>query len=182
MNKNMLISVVTVVLVASGIVIWLLGRNTNLDTSSSTNNVSSSRVAEDTTSNASEAETKQSTTTPDSDTGASTSSSNSSASSTTASSDTNAKKATAITYSSGQFSPASVTIPVGASVTFANSDSSISVNIASDPHPSHTNFLSLNLGLLAPGKTSSEVKFDKVGTYSFHNHDNTSQTGKITVQ
>lgn len=182
MNKNILISVGVIILVMSSFVIWLLSRNVDSTTNSSTNNISSTRVAKDSQTNAVEAETKQSTITPDSDTSASTSSSNPPSGATVSGSDESTKNATTITYSSGQFSPASVSVAVGGSVQFINSDTSTSVNIASDPHPSHTNFLTLNLGLLAPGKTSSSVKFEKAGIYGYHNHSNVSQIGTIIVK
>ena len=182
MNKWTMIGIaVAAVLVILGAVFW--SNKQSGDKTSSTAPTSSSRVAEDSVSNDAEAESKVA---PDTTPATSPSSkSDASISSGTASPTSNsatAAKTTTITYSSGSFSPSSVSISIGDSVQFTNSDASISVNIASDPHPSHTDFLSLNLGLLTPGKTSSAVKFDKAGTFGYHNHSNTSQTGAIVVK
>lgn len=90
-------------------------------------------------------------------------------------------KTTTITYTGKTFSPVSVTIVVGDSVSFMNS-SSTSVNIGSDPYPTNTDYLPLNLGLLAPGNTSSKIAFTKAGTYGYHNHLDATQTGTIIVK
>lgn len=91
-------------------------------------------------------------------------------------------KPTIVTYSNGAFSPASVTIAVGDQVQFENSDASRSVNVASDPHPSHTDFPSLNLGMIGVGQSSAAITFDKAGTFGYHNHLNPTQTGTVIVK
>jgi len=101
--------------------------------------------------------------------------------SSTSSSTTAATAATTITYKNGVFSPASASVAVGGSVVFSNTGTT-SVTIDSDPHPSHTDYPPLNLGIVAAGKTSSTVSFTKAGTYGYHNHANSSETGTIVVK
>lgn len=112
--------------------------------------------------------TTKSTTTPDTST-------------TTDTTTTTPQKVAVITYVNNAFSPSVVTIASGGSVTFTNADTK-SINIASDPHPSHTEYPALNLGLLSTGKTSESVSFSKAGTYSYHNHINATQAGTIIVK
>lgn len=78
------------------------------------------------------------------------------------------------------FSSASVTIPVGGTVTFTNVDTE-SHQIASNPHPVHTNFQALNIAVLAPG-ASGAVVFDRAGTFGYHDHLNPGLTGIVIVQ
>ena len=55
--------------------------------------------------------------------------------------------------SNGAVSPSRVTIGVGQSVTFVNNDSRVH-DMASDPHPAHTDCPSMNAaGNLSPGQT-----------------------------
>ena len=86
-----------------------------------------------------------------------------------------------VTYENNAFSPSTVTIKVGETVAFVNKASN-TPQIASDPHPTHTDYLPLNVGALSPGSTSSPVSFTKAGTFGYHNHSNSSQAGKIIVQ
>ncbi len=175
MNKKVIIGISVLVVVIAGALAWSNSKNNNQGTNSTSSTKSSNQVVDD-NNNAIEAPSKQSegsSTVPTTDTSSSSTASNSTT--------TGAKTAT-ITYLSGIFTPGSTSISVGDSVQFTNSDPSVSVNIASGPHPIHNDFTSLNLGLLAPGKTSSAVKFEKVGTFSFHNHSNPSQSGTITVK
>jgi plastocyanin len=85
-----------------------------------------------------------------------------------------------VSISAAGFSPGSVTIPVGRSVTFTNTDTE-SHQIASNPHPVHTNFPSLNIAVLAPA-ASDTVTFDRAGTFGYHNHLNPGLTGIVLVQ
>lgn len=85
-----------------------------------------------------------------------------------------------IKYTSADgFMPSSLTIKAGTTVTFLNTSGQLSVN--SNPHPVHTDYPPLNLGVIQEGQSKS-LTFDKPGTYGFHNHLNPSQTGTITVQ
>ena len=85
-----------------------------------------------------------------------------------------------VTLTANGFSPSPLTVKASTSVTFINkSGSKATVNSA--PHPVHTNYPPLNLGSFADGGTLS-YKFDKPGTYGYHNHLNPSQTGQVVVQ
>ena len=90
-----------------------------------------------------------------------------------------------ITISNGSLSPGSVTISVGQSVRFVNSDSR-SRTMSSDPHPAHTNCPSIgNVGTLATGQTRETFGFAAAGSCGFHDHndpDNNALKGRITIQ
>jgi plastocyanin len=85
----------------------------------------------------------------------------------------------------GAISPTSVTITTGQSVTFVNNDSRVH-NMASDPHPAHTNCPSINaIGVIANGQTKLTNSFSSAGTCGFHDHDdpgNNSLQGTIRIQ
>lgn len=90
-----------------------------------------------------------------------------------------------ITIGSNGVSPSSVSITVGQRVTFVNSSGS-SRELASDPHPSHTNCPSINaLGILGNGETRLTNSFSAAGTCTFHDHgqpDNNGMKGTITIR
>lgn len=85
-----------------------------------------------------------------------------------------------VNITSKGFEPKTLTIGVGATVTWINKSGS-AVNINSDPHPVHTAYPPLNLGIVEDGKSVSLV-FDKLGTYGYHNHLQPSQRGTIIVR
>jgi plastocyanin len=82
-------------------------------------------------------------------------------------------------------SPSQVTITVGQSVTFVNSDTR-SHDMESDPHPAHTACPSIaNVGLLQAGQSKSTFGFSNSGSCGFHDHNDPergSLTGRIVVQ
>lgn len=78
------------------------------------------------------------------------------------------------------FSPATLTIKAGTPVTWTNK-SGENATVSSDPHPTHTNYKPLNLGKFSDGESLS-LTFDKPGTYAYHNHLNSSQTGTVIVE
>lgn len=86
---------------------------------------------------------------------------------------------TVILTSSG-FSPSTLTIKVGTTVTWVNKSGN-AATVNSNPHPVHTDYPPLNLGGFQDGGTLSLV-FNKPGTYGYHNHLNPSQKGTIIVQ
>jgi len=96
-----------------------------------------------------------------------------------------ASGATITIGANGAVSPAQVTIGVGQSVTFVNSDTR-GHQIASDPHPSHTNCPSINaLATIAAGQTRLTNGFSATGSCGFHDHndpDNNALKGRITIQ
>ena len=93
--------------------------------------------------------------------------------------------ATITVGTNGAVSPSTVSIAVGQSVTFVNNDSR-SHELASDPHPAHTNCPSINaLGMVGPGQTKLTNSFSGAGTCGFHDHndpDNAALKGTITIR
>lgn len=82
-------------------------------------------------------------------------------------------------------SPSQVTIAPGQSVTFVNNDTR-SHEMASDPHPTHTNCPSIaNVGLLQPGQSKTSFGFAGTGTCGYHDHNNPESAGlkgRIVIQ
>lgn len=78
------------------------------------------------------------------------------------------------------FQPQTLKIKADQTVTWHN-DSSNQVSINSDPHPTHTKYPPLNLGILSP-KEAISLKFPTLGTFGYHNHLDPSQTGTIIVE
>jgi plastocyanin len=89
--------------------------------------------------------------------------------------------AATISYDGSTFSPAATTVNSGDKVTVKNTSSSTVLDFDSDPHPVHTDNTDLNAGSVAPGK-SVTITVTKKGSFGFHNHDNPTQKGRITIQ
>ncbi len=85
-----------------------------------------------------------------------------------------------VSITSSGFSPKDITVKVGESVTWENTDSA-DHTVNSDPHPTHTLYPFLNVGLIKPTEKKS-VEFTKAGKYTYHDHLNPSLTGSVTVQ
>lgn len=91
------------------------------------------------------------------------------------------KKETVVKITANGFSPKTVTIKAGEMVTWQNTDSA-NHTVNSIPHPTHTLYPILNkVGLMKSGDKKS-LTFPDVGTYSYHDHLNPSNTGSVTVQ
>ena len=94
---------------------------------------------------------------------------------------------TTITITSSGVNPSQVTISQGARVLFVNNDSK-SHNMASDPHPEHTDCPPINnVGLLQPSQSRETGNMTTVRICGFHDHDDpppagAKWTGKITIQ
>lgn len=78
------------------------------------------------------------------------------------------------------FEPQTITIKAGQTVTWTN-QSGTKVFVASSPHPTHTDYPPLNLGVIENGGTKF-LSFPTPGTYKYHNHLNPGQYGSITVE
>jgi len=78
------------------------------------------------------------------------------------------------------FEPSQIKIKRGSKVTWLNESGSV-VSIASDPHPTHTNYPPLNLGILENG-TSVSLVFDSSGNYGYHDHLNPAHKGTVIVE
>jgi len=87
--------------------------------------------------------------------------------------------------SNGALSPAAVTINVGEVVTFVNNDSRTH-EMASNPHPQHTDCSAMNaVSQLQPGQSRNTGSFTNARTCGFHDHINPSSAalqGTITVR
>lgn len=87
---------------------------------------------------------------------------------------------TSITYSSTGFQPGRITIKAGDTVNWTN-QSGTDVGLNSAPHPSHTDYPPLNIGIIQNSDSASLI-FPVPGVYKYHNHLNSSHYGSITVQ
>ncbi len=89
-----------------------------------------------------------------------------------------------VMYTKDGFSPKTLTISVGDTVLWTNATNG-SVYIAPDDHPSHTKYEGVwddtGEGNIASAEDYS-FTFTKAGTYTYHNHLNTAQTGTIVVE
>lgn len=84
-------------------------------------------------------------------------------------------------YTSESFSPSSLEINAGDTITFINK-SNFPMWVASNPHPIHTNLSELdNRKSVANGGTY-KFTFEVVGEYSYHNHLNSGDGGTIIVK
>ncbi len=80
-----------------------------------------------------------------------------------------------ITITSSGVSPKVVTVAQGSRVLFVNNDSRTH-NMASDPHPDHTDCPEINqVGFLTPGESRETGNLVTVRTCGFHDHDDFSQ-------
>lgn len=85
-----------------------------------------------------------------------------------------------VTYSSSGFNPKTITIKVGQTVIWVNQDSAL--QIASNPHPTHTDYPPLNkVGTIAPGQMRS-FTFSTAGTFGYHNHLDPRNSGEVIVE
>lgn len=88
--------------------------------------------------------------------------------------------AASVSITSAGFSPASVSVKVGQTVTWTNNDSTVR-QPAVDPHPAHSNLAGFdsNPGI-APGRSYSYT-FTKAGTWTYHDHLFPFRTGTVVV-
>lgn len=86
-----------------------------------------------------------------------------------------------ITYTDKGFTPTEVIINVGDSVVFKN-ESSGSFWPASNPHPVHTDLGQFDARVAVPSGQSYTMTFSQSGTWGFHNHLDSSETGRVIVR
>lgn len=91
-----------------------------------------------------------------------------------------------ITYDETGFQPKQITIAKGSTVNFTNK-TQLSMWVASDPHPEHTDYPGLDAGVIAgdhipPGNPSFSFKFDKPGKWRYHNHSVPEHRAEIIVK
>jgi plastocyanin len=92
--------------------------------------------------------------------------------------------AATITITAAGVSPSSVTVAPGSRVTFVNNDSRPH-DMASDPHPEHTQCPEITVGFLAAGQSGTTQNLNTVRTCGFHDHNQpfvTSLQGTIRIQ
>jgi plastocyanin len=85
-----------------------------------------------------------------------------------------------IAYDGKNFSPATLTVVSGTTVTIKNT-SSEDLQFNSNPHPVHTDDPDLNVGVVSPGQSKTFTVTMK-GTFGYHNHMNPSEQGMITIK
>lgn len=96
-----------------------------------------------------------------------------------------------VMYNGTSFSPATVTVKKGGTVTFVNTSGS-PMWIASNPHPIHSGYSGTTVDQHCPDAAgtafdqcatgaSYTFTFQKVGTWGYHNHANHGATGTIVV-
>jgi plastocyanin len=85
----------------------------------------------------------------------------------------------------GRVTPSSVTITRGGRVTMVNNHN-IAHDMASDPHPEHTQCPELNQwGFLQPGQSRTSGNLNTARTCGFHDHNlpaNTGLQGRVIIQ
>lgn len=86
-----------------------------------------------------------------------------------------------ITYNGTSYSPSSVTVKAGTTVTFVNAGSK-PFWPASDPHPTHTRYGTFDAKRGVAAGESYSFTFDQTGTWGFHDHLNASAKGTIVVE
>jgi plastocyanin len=84
-------------------------------------------------------------------------------------------------YTDAGYSPNSLEITTGSTVTFVN-DSSQSMWTASDPHPVHTDLSVFDAKKGYKKGESYSFTFTKTGTFGYHNHLVPGDTGTIIVK
>lgn len=87
-----------------------------------------------------------------------------------------------IEFTGTEFIPKTVTVKKSQTVKFINTGPG-NMQIASNPHPTHTDLPELDQGkdASAKGKSSYSFTFDKIGTWKFHNHQPLVEGGTVVV-
>ncbi len=86
-----------------------------------------------------------------------------------------------VIYDGTKFTPSTMTVKQGDSITFVN-DSTGGMSVASDPHPAHTIYPEFDqYKTSAKGQKTFTFTFEKIGTWGYHNHLNSSAVGSVTV-
>ena len=86
-----------------------------------------------------------------------------------------------VTYSDSGFTPASISIKVGDTVTFKNTSKGV-LWVASAPHPTHTAYPEFDAKKGSATGESYMFTFTKAGTWKYHNHLTPTAFGTIVVE
>jgi plastocyanin len=85
-----------------------------------------------------------------------------------------------VQYNANGFSPQTVNVTVGDTVTWINNSSEF-LELASDPHPVHTLYPFLNVGVVNTNGGTKSLVAPQTGTFTYHNHLNSSHTGTLVI-
>ena len=96
-------------------------------------------------------------------------------------SDSSKQSSSIVTYTDSGFSPSSLTIKNGQTVTFKN-ESSGDMWVASAPHPTHTDYPEFDAKKSYSKGESYSLIFTRIGTWRYHNHMKPSNFGSVTVE
>src|SRR5262249_4736358 len=89
-----------------------------------------------------------------------------------------------IRIGSSGFEPSSFDPILGSCLTFVNQDS-VSHDIRSEPHPTHSSCPSLNVGVVAPGAARQSMALNTWGTCAYHDElalNDERFTGQLVIQ
>lgn len=86
-----------------------------------------------------------------------------------------------VEYTNQGFSPHSITIKKGETVTWVNK-SGDSMWVASNPHPTHTDYPGFDELQGVPNGGTYSFTFEKIGNWGYHNHLEPSNQGIVVVQ
>lgn len=100
---------------------------------------------------------------------------------TPATSSTPSPKTVTVRYTNSGYSPESVNVSVGTTVTFIN-DSSNPMWTASDAHPSHQDLPSFDPRKGIRKGEQYSYTFEEAGTWDYHNHLRPQDTGSVVVK
>lgn len=101
-------------------------------------------------------------------------------------------KTVEVSYTDNGFSPASISIKTGDTITFLNKSSEV-MWVGSNEHPTHAIYAGTNLREHCPDTASAAFDqcgrsdtysfiFKKVGSWEYHNHANPRMTGMVAVE
>jgi plastocyanin len=184
MNKAITTIIILAVLVVGGLLLFADGNNQASDTPQATTSqaTTTDQTAEDGTTGEAGEDRGTSANQDDDESNADTPNS--------AQTDTSAD--VTITYTDDGFTPSQTTVKQGQTVRFVN-ESSGQMWVASDQHPTHTEYAGTNLRQHCSNNSNSafdqcessdsfSFTFEKAGDWQYHNHVNASAGGTITVQ
>ncbi|MFZ2049282.1 MAG: hypothetical protein WAV25_03245 [Minisyncoccia bacterium] len=86
-----------------------------------------------------------------------------------------------VSYDGTSFTPATISIKQGDSVTFINNTEG-KMSVASNPHPAHTDYPEFDqYKTSSRGQKTFTFTFEKIGTWGYHNHLNATAGGTVVV-
>jgi plastocyanin len=89
--------------------------------------------------------------------------------------------AATVKYTDKGFEPAIVTIKKGETVQWINENSNAQMWVASNPHPTHTDYPGFDQDEGVSAGSSYSFTFRNSGVWGYHNHLNPDVTGRVVV-